>query len=88
MLEAGYSKAQSLNPYQIINSETVQEGISEFLGMLDDKRRMAITHITKEKLDKSSARDNAYVVDILTKNHQLLSGGKTANEEVKITWEK
>lgn len=84
LLEAGYSKEQSECPAQIIGSNTVQEGISDFLGMLDDKRRMAITQITEKKLKKAPARELAYVVDILTKNSQLLSGKETERVSNKL----
>ncbi len=82
--EAGYSDAQAKNPKQILESETIQAGVSDFLKQLDDKRRRAITQITDEKLEKASARDNAYIADILTKNHQLLSGEETERQGVQV----
>lgn len=85
MLKAGYSKSMSENPFQILESETIQEGLEEFRGMLDDKRRMAITHITKKKLEKSSAKDLANIVDVFTKNHQLLGGKETEKSKVEST---
>ncbi len=47
---------------------------------------MAITHLTSTKLKKAPAREVAYVADLLTKNIQLLNGGKTSNEAMEITW--
>ncbi len=82
MLEAGYSEVMSRNPYQVFETETMQEGLQDFKQLLDDKRRLAITHITKDKIAKSSPRDLAYVADVFTKNHQLLSGGVTENLRV------
>lgn len=79
MRNVGYSEIQSKNPSQIFSSPTIQEGISDFVKSLDDKRKQALTHITETKLKKSNARELAYVADILTKNHQLLSGGATEN---------
>ena len=70
------------NPYLIFDSEVVAEAMDDFTKMLDDKRRMAITKITEDKLDKVSPRDLAYIGDVLTKNHQLLSGGATENVKV------
>lgn len=84
ILEAGYSKNMADNPYQILESETIQDGISDFMKMLDDKRRMALTKITEDKLEKSSARDNAYITDLLTKQHQLLGGGTTENVKATV----
>ena len=87
MLEAGYSKSQSEAPSHILDSDVMQEGISDFIRSLDDKRKLAITAITKKKLDKAPARENAYVAEVMTKLSQLLSGGNTSKEEIKITWE-
>ena len=78
-LEAGYSEATAKNAYLIFNSDAVVDGTSDFVKSLDDKRKLSITHLTEDKLEKSNARELAYVTDILTKNHQLLTGGKTEN---------
>lgn len=82
LVEAGYSEATAKNPYIIMESETIQEGIEDLLKILDDKRRLSVTHISEDKLVKSSARNNAYVFDMLNKNHQLLSGKATENVKV------
>ena len=84
MLEAGYSVSQSKRPSVVFNSPVVQEGISEFVSKLDDKRKQAITHLTEGKLKKSSGRDLAYITDVLTKNHQLLTGGSTEKVGFKV----
>lgn len=84
MLEAGYSEAMAKNPYQALGGKAVKEGLSDFVKMLDDKRRMAVTQITDTKLADASARDAAYIADILTKNHQLLSGEDTERQGIKI----
>jgi len=77
MIEAGYSEESAKNPKLFLDSPVIKEGIDDFVKLLDDKRRLAITHITKKKLEKSSARDNAYIADVFTKNHQLLTGKAT-----------
>lgn len=83
MLEAGYSKAQSKNPKPILATEAVKEKVDDFINMLDDKRRMAISYVTQKKLKHTHPRDLAYITDIFTKNHQLLTGGKTENTGVE-----
>lgn len=83
MREAGYSEASSMNPKVFLDSPLIKEKLDDFINELDRKRRMALKHITEKKLEKASARDNAAVVDTLTKNHQLLSGEKTANVSVE-----
>ena len=45
---------------------------------------MASGTITFEKLEKASARDNAYIMDILTKNKQRLSGNQTSHQTINI----
>lgn len=84
MIEAGYSKAISKNPYLIFDSDVIQEGLKDFLSQLDDKRRRAITHLTDTKLKAAPARELAYVIDTLTKNHQLLTGNATQNVAVGL----
>jgi len=83
MLEAGYSEEKSKQPSRVRNSQNVKPALQSFIDQLDDKRRLAITYITPKKLAKAPARDNAYIVDILTKNHQLLGGQPT--ELLKIS---
>ena len=88
LLEAGYSKAQSVNPKQILETKDVKEGVEDFVKTLKDKRKMAITKLTNDKLDASSAKDLTSITDILTKNIQLLSGDETERGELVIKWEK
>jgi hypothetical protein len=52
--------------------------------MLDDKRKLALSHLTKTKIAKSSGRDLAYITDTLTKNHQLLSGEATERGGIQV----
>lgn len=87
MLTAGYSIETAKNPKTILESPTIKEGINDYVLELDKKRRMALLGITQDKIDKASARENAYISDILTKNHQLLTGGSTDNVIV-VSWEK
>jgi len=75
--EVGYSEAICKNPKLIFDSEAVQDGISDFVKMLDDKRRMALTHITNKKLEVSTAKDLSSITDTLNKTHELLSGKPT-----------
>lgn len=77
ILEAGYSKAMAKNPQMIFRSETIKKGLKSFVNQLEDKRQRAITYITDAKLRKSHARDLAYITEVFTKQHQLLSGGAT-----------
>lgn len=78
MIEAGYSEESAKNPKMIITEE-MQEKINPVIEKMEEVRLRALNRITDEKLDKSSAKDNASIADIMTKNSQLLSGGKTEN---------
>ena len=84
LIEAGYTKATAKNPYIIFESETIKEGISDLMSSLEDKRKLAITYLTDKKLKKSQARELIYVIDILTKNIQLLGGKPTENKAFLI----
>lgn len=84
ILEAGYSKAMAKNPYQILESETIQEGIGDFVDSLDKLRKRALKHITQKKLEKSSAKDLTQIADLATKNHQLLTGKETERGEIQV----
>ena len=82
--EVGYSPSRANQPGAILKSKEVKKEIDDFVRMLDDKRRLSLTHIDNTKLKRSSARDLAYITDVLTKNHQLLSGGETEKVEYEF----
>ena len=79
MIEAGYSKQSAKNPKLILDSEVVKDGINNFISMLDDKRRMAVTKITSKKLNEVNAYQLSLIADVFTKNIQLLNGKETEN---------
>jgi len=83
ILEAGYSATMAKNPYQILESKTIKEGLKPFIDKLDERRKSALNHITDKKLKASAGRDLAYITDVLTKNHQLIGGNAT--ERVAIS---
>ena len=83
MIEAGYSEASAINPKLLINDE-MMEAISPVINKMESIRTRALDYITDEKLENSNPRDNAYIVDTLTKNIQLLSGKETERAGVTI----
>jgi len=83
--EAGYSNAMASNPHLILQSRTIRKELKEFINKLREKRDMALDGLTKEKIEKASARDIAGTLDILIKNQQLLGGNTT--EHITITEE-
>jgi len=88
ILEAGYTKAMAKNPQMILESQTIKEGLSDFVKDMIERRKKALSEITDSKLKSSQARDLSNIVDTLTKNIQLLSGGNTEKSEMKISWKK
>ena len=85
MIEAGYSPKTADKPSQkVLNSPVVQEELQDFIKQLDEKARMALRLLTESKVKSSSGRDIGYLVDILTKNKQLLSGNDTERKSINI----
>ena len=84
-LEAGFSESTSKQPSNIMKSETIKQGMADYINSLNDKRKQALFHMTDKKLKQSKARDLAYIGDLFTKNIQLLGGGAT--ERIQITQE-
>lgn len=76
IIQAGYSPQSAHNP-QIVITEEMKETLQPLIKKMETVRTNALDKITEDKLEQGSARDNAYIADILTKNIQLLNGGAT-----------
>lgn len=83
LLEAGYSKNQSDNPYQILESETVKEGMKDVVSKMEIERERAIKLLEKTS-KKAKYRDLVDGIDKFTKNIQLLTGGDTEKQNISI----
>ena len=77
----GYSpsSAKASKPQR---TKAFQEVIKPFTDMLVEEREAAVRRM-KQVRSKAKYRDLAYAADILTKNHQLLTGGATSNVALK-----
>jgi len=84
LLEAGYTTETSEQAIRILESKTIQDKLSPIVDKLNKKRDKALKFISDEKLKKSSARDLSGIVDVLTKNSQLLSGKETEKAGITI----
>lgn len=84
LAEAGYSEAIQKNPYLILESPVIQEGISETVKDLELLRKNALNELKARDLEKEPYRDVVKAVEVFTKNHQLLSGGETDRAGVTI----
>ncbi len=87
MIEAGYSPESAKNPKLIIEGEGVQEGIKDTVKSLEKLRENAIIELQARDLSEEPMRDVVKAVDTYTKNHQLLSGGATENNDINIKWQ-
>lgn len=83
----GYADNSADNPSQITKTKSYQDTIAPVVKAMMKERDRLIVALSKKKLSKEKYRDLIDGVDKLTKNAQLLSGGKTANEDIKISWE-
>jgi flagellar motor component MotA len=81
-LEAGYSESQANSARPVIESEGVQEGLSDTVETMKKIRDNGLKALEDKKLSEEKAKDIADIVDKIQKNIQLLTGGDT--ERVKF----
>ena len=73
----GYKKSISINPKKVKKTKSYQKVIKPFVDMLVEERDRAVKELKNKSLDDVSYKDLTSVIDTLTKNIQLLSGGNT-----------
>ena len=83
----GYSDGISKQPIRVRKTQSYQKEIKPIVDRLIIERDRAIKAL-KGKISKAKYRDLTDAIDKLTKNIQLLSGGKTGREEMTIKWDK
>lgn len=83
MLDAGYSPESARQQSNILAG--IREELQPIVQEMMDHRTEVIAQM-KSKINKAKYRDLTDALDKLTKNIQLLSGGKTASEEIRISW--
>ena len=76
--ESGYATTTSTVPTQVTNTKSYKKVVAPFVQKLEIERQRAIDAM-KGKISKAKYRDLTDAIDKLTKNHQLLTGGATAN---------
>ena len=87
MLAAGYTEKSAKNPKNLTESKAYRQALPDIIERLKEERDRAIKQMGV-KIGRAKYRDMVEAVDKLTKNIQLLSGGKTENEGLTIEWEK
>jgi hypothetical protein len=83
----GYSQAVADHPKQIVETDSYQSVMQPFVKKMEKERDRLIKALSIKNLDTEKYRDLIDGLDKLTKNIQLLSGGRTANDDLHITWE-
>lgn len=86
MLAAGYTKATANTPQKLTESDGFKEIVDPIVELMINERE-AIMKLLPTKRDKARFRDLVDAADKMTKNIQLLTGGKTSNERVSFGWE-
>ena len=85
LIKAGYSKRTARHPSQITQAKGFKKASEPIIKQLEKKRQMAIDALIGEKIDKEKASDVARIIDILTKNIELLSGRATGRVDLPLT---
>lgn len=83
----GYSETTSTVPSLVTDTKSYREVINPVIEAMERERDRIIVALSKKNLSKEKYRDMIDGLDKLTKNVQLLSGGKTSNESIKITFD-
>lgn len=83
----GYSEATSTVPSLVTETKSYREVINPVVEAMERERDRIIVALSKKNLSKEKYRDMIDGLDKLTKNVQLLSGGRTSNESIKITFD-
>ena len=88
MRDAGYSENTANTPSKLTKSKGGATVLDPFIAKMIKERERLINALGKKNLMKEKYRDAVDGLDKLTKNIQLLNGGKTSNDKLEITWEK
>jgi len=83
MLLSGFSEESARQQSNVLAG--IQEELQPIVKRLETQRDEAVKALAL-RLPRASYRDLIDAVDKLTKNIQLLSGGKTSNDKVTLTW--
>lgn len=83
----GYTRAVSIMPQKVTDTKSYQEEIMPFVRKCERERDRLIAEMEKRDLTDVQYKDMNDCIDKLTKNIQLLSGGKTSNEKISFEWD-
>ena len=84
LIESGYSEETARQQNGALAG--IRDKVEPIVQSMVDHREKVMKRLTTQ-LPKAKYRDLVDSLDKLTKNIQLLNGGKTSNESMTITWE-
>jgi uncharacterized protein (DUF1778 family) len=85
ILLAGYEESTARHQAGILAG--IKDELAPIVKAMMEHRENVLAQMVL-KLTKAKYRDLTDSLDKVKKNIQLLSGGKTANESINITWQK
>jgi len=81
-----YSKATSKSPQIVTKTKSYQNEMKPIVEQMERERQRVISAMGEKDLTKVQYGELSRANDTLTKNIQLLSGGKTESNEMTIKW--
>lgn len=86
LTEAGYGKTVCERPKEVFGRPRVRSVLDSIVSNLDKAARSVTDVLAEHDYSSEGAKENAYVMDKLIKNRQLLSGESTENTDFRISW--
>lgn len=83
--ECDYSDETTKQPSRILESKGVKQGLKPIIDKWKEERDRLSTAMSERDLNKVEYKKLADVIDILTKNIQLLSGKPTGIDKLQIS---
>ena len=84
----GYADNTASNPKNIVETKSYQDVVAPIVKKMETERMRLMMALESKDLTKEEYRTMIDGVDKLTKNHQLLTGGKTESSDINISWDK
>lgn len=86
IIKKRYAESTSKKPKLVTQTKSYQNIINPIVRKWEKERERITKAMKKRDLTKEQYRVLIDALDTLTKNIQILNGGKTSNEAMEITW--
>lgn len=83
----GYSLSVADSPKKVTKTKAYKAVMQPVIDKWITQRDRLTDELGNKDLSEESLRDVMDAIDKLTKNIQLLNGGKTSNDGIQISWE-